>query len=426
MGENSIKGKKLLILGGSPNEITLVERARELGVYVVVTDQYTDRKISPAKNYADEAWDISWSDIDALEKMCIKNHIDGVTAGYSEFRIENLILLCGKLGLPCYATLEQLEITRNKTKFKEMCRRNGIPVVKEYSSQEAVKSFPVIIKPVDRGGSMGISIAHNREELERAYAYAMECSVCKQVIIEDFIADAVKIDAYYIISDGEIVLLTTSDAVHAEKNNSERVVQSCWLFPSKKEKEYREKIDASVKKMIADLQIKNGYLFLSGFVNEENGFVFFETGFRLCGGHTYAFTPLKGLVNSQDIFIFHALTGNTKNVVLGTDLQPKLKTVILNFYSKSGIIKEIKGMNEIKNWDDCCFALQLAHIGEVCSETNAISTKIGMLSFTNASPDCLEKDVKNANRVFITKGENGEDLIYDRISPKLVKLWWER
>ena len=42
-----LKGKKLLILAGGANLVTLVRRAKELGVYTIVTDYY-DATVSPA------------------------------------------------------------------------------------------------------------------------------------------------------------------------------------------------------------------------------------------------------------------------------------------------------------------------------------------------------------------------------------------
>ena len=65
--------KKLLVLGASANEITLVKRAQSYGIYVIVTDYNTEHKISPAKDVADEYWDISWNDINVLEKNVEKN-----------------------------------------------------------------------------------------------------------------------------------------------------------------------------------------------------------------------------------------------------------------------------------------------------------------------------------------------------------------
>lgn len=211
-----LTGKKLLILAGSIHEYDLVRRAKELGVYTIVTDYY-DTETSPAKQIADEYWNISWDDLDALELRCRKEHIDGITAGYSESTVDRCIKLCSRLGLPCYCTQQQLDILKDKKRFKEECRKYGVPVVREYTTKESVEKFPVIVKPVDRGGSIGVGVANNKEELDLVYDYAMEMSYSKEVIIEDFICWGTKIDAYYAITDGEITFLSTSDTVNAKK-----------------------------------------------------------------------------------------------------------------------------------------------------------------------------------------------------------------
>ena len=115
---SQLKGKKLLILGGALNEIPIIERAQSFGVYVIVSDMYTDRNVSPGKDNADEYWDISWSDVDALAEKCVECGVDGVLGGFSEIKVESLIQLCTRLGFPCYVNQEQLAITRNKVLFK--------------------------------------------------------------------------------------------------------------------------------------------------------------------------------------------------------------------------------------------------------------------------------------------------------------------
>ena len=49
MADKQLQGKKLLILGASSNEITLVKRAQSLGVYTIVADYNLDYDVSPAK-----------------------------------------------------------------------------------------------------------------------------------------------------------------------------------------------------------------------------------------------------------------------------------------------------------------------------------------------------------------------------------------
>lgn len=121
--------KKLLILGGNFTEVDIVKRAKSLGYYTIVTDNHTDWHLSPAKMCADEGWDISWSDVDTLEKKCRESMVNGVLAGFSEFRVENMIRLCERLKLPCSLTMHQLDVTRDKVLFKDACRTFGLKTI---------------------------------------------------------------------------------------------------------------------------------------------------------------------------------------------------------------------------------------------------------------------------------------------------------
>ncbi len=424
MSEQVLKGKKLLILAGGPNLVTLVKRARYLGIHTIVTDYY-DLDTSPAKKIADEYWDISWSDIDQLERKCREEHVNGITTGYSETPVEACIELCERLQLPCYCTREQLEFTRDKVRFKEVCRKNGVPTVQEFKSIEDVNDgdFPVIVKPVDRAGSIGVGIAGNQKELYKVYEYAMEMSYCKQVIIEKYISGT-KIDAYYEIREGQITLLTTDDVINAADNGYERVVQSSWLLPSRVHTLILEKADDAFRRLLRFLKIRNGYIFFSGF-EYEGEVMFFEAGFRLCGGHWYEYLQKKGMVNNLDIFIYHALTGRTDNIPVLGEVNETLKCVDINIYAKEGTIAEIEGLEEIAAMEDCCFTLLTGHVGQVCKADKAILDKIAMFYFCSESPKQLQEDVKQAYALLKINGVNGEDMIYDRIDPEVISSWWE-
>lgn len=420
----TLTGKKLLVLAGSSQEIDLVKRAKELGIYTVVTDYY-DEAISPAKTFVDEAWNISWSDIDALEKICRKQHIDGVLAGYSEFTVECMIKLCKRLDLPCYITEEQLNITRDKLLFKEVCRKNGVPTIKEFASPDDVSEFPVIVKPVDRSGSIGISIATNKEELLKAYQYAMEMSVCKKVIIETYITQGTKFDACYAISGGNIVLFSTEDTINAKNNGFEKVVQSGWFTPSKYHEKFLKEADAFLKDMIKDMGIKEGTIFFSGFADGES-FAFFETGFRLGGAHMQNFSKARGVCDVYDLLIYHALTGNTNDVPVNENAGSDLKGVILNFYAKEGTFSHFQGLEEVAKMPACNLMLPMCYKGKVCTEDTAILTKLGMIHLYDTDPNVLKQSADEAYKTFGAFDALGRDMIFDRIDTNIIPAWWDK
>lgn len=417
-----LEGKKLLILGATAGEISLVKRAQTYGIYVIVTDNHTDYALAPAKDVANEAWNISWSDIDTLEKLSREKRIDGVLAGYSEFRVENMIKLCKRLNLPCYINDEQLEITRNKIKFKECCRKYGVPVVKEYNSIYEVDEYPVIVKPTDRAGSIGISIAHDFEELKKAYQYAYDLSVEKRVIIEKYIQDADKVDFYYLAEDGILTLLTSCDTVNAKNNNGARVVQTAWLYPEKHQSSYNMKVKNNIESMIRGMKIKYGCIFFSGFIDKEQNFVFFECGYRLEGAHQYYYTQKRGPVNFLDIFIFHALCGNTEDVPR-TDINEKMKCVTINIFAKEGTIAEIQGVEEISKMPDCTLSLLHGRVGEQCKADKAILNKIYVLAFSSESVEQLKCDVDEAYNKLQIINTQGNDMIYDKLDTSIILKW---
>lgn len=420
----NVKGKKLLILGATHGETTLVTRAQKLGVYVIVTDYNKDYSKSPAKLLADECWDISWSDIDALEIKCRQTGVDGITAGYSEFRVDSLIKLCKKLDKPCYITPSQLEITRDKQKFKTCCKENGVPIVRDYKSAEDADKFPVIVKPVDRAGSIGISIASNADELAKACAYAMDMSVEKKIVIEEFIENQTKIDLYYAVEKGEITLLTSCDTINAKNNGRDRVVQSAWLYPSNREGIILNKVDDALRRMIKSMDITYGCIFFSGFINDTNDIVFFECGFRLEGGHQYNYVEQKGPYNYLDLHIAHALDEDTAHI-FHKPIDTSLHCVTLNLYAKKGILTRIENVEEVKKLPGCALVMTMAKEGDECHDNQAILNKVALLQFTGYSPVDLCNVVAQANKMFGAYDENGKDIIYDRIDPIKVKNHWK-
>lgn len=419
-----IKGKKILILGASSSEIPLINRAQELGAYVIVTDRNINYDLSPAKRLADSAWDISWSDINSLEKKCKETKIDGVIAGYSEFRCENLIRLTERLNLPCYLTERQLEITRDKILFKKECEKYNIPVIIEFDYTDERIDYPVIVKPVDRGGSIGISIANDKKELDSAYKYAMDLSVKKEVIIEKYISNKNKIDLYYAVEEDKIFLISEADTIYAKNNNGKRVVQSSWLYPSNKESPNFDEIDSNIRKMIKGLGIRNGCLFFSGFLLDNNELSFFECGFRLEGAHQHGYVDRRLGFNYLDMFIYHSIFGRTEFLDNINDIDEEIKSVVVNIYSKGGKIKEVSGLNEISEINNCSFTLLSAYLGEDTSNTKAILDKVCIFSFCDRNPLELKKSLDLAYKLLKVKDEKGNDLIYDKVNTELIAYWW--
>ena len=404
---------KLLILGGNPTEIEIVERAKKLGLYTIVTDNHTDWKLSPAKQLADEGWNISWSDVDTLAKECQEENVNGVIAGFSEFRVDNMIQLCERLHFPCSLTMHQLDVTRDKLLFKETCRKYGLNTIPEHNVNDGDISFPVIVKPVDRAGSIGINVAHDKEELAAYYETALRLSPSKQVI-EDFITDGIKVDVYYYVKDNEIIFLGSSDTIMCKGDLGAKILQKAWPFKSKYEKNYLKQVDGKVRDMFNGLAINNAYATMSMFYRNGN-FYFFEAGFRLSGEMSYHYYEKIAGINYLDSMIKHSM-GYKDNADYKEVLNCNNHCIVLNFFGLDGDVDNIKGLEELKK-NDNIYDIQLyVNRNEAIENSTNVFKKIAMFTIVAASFEDMVATVNAVNNTFDVFDKNGESLVYERVS----------
>lgn len=86
-------------------------------------------------------------------------------------------------------------------------------------------------------------------------------SLCKEVIIEEYIYKAVKFDAYYEIIDGKIELISTDDVINAAENGTKRSFKADGCSPQFIKMHLKRKLIPCMRRMIAHMGIKDGYIF---------------------------------------------------------------------------------------------------------------------------------------------------------------------
>lgn len=245
-----LKGKRLLVLGGTFASLDIVKTAQSMGVYVIVTDEQ-ETSMRVAKQIADETAMISTTDIDGLVQLVKKRHVDGAFCGPSEFNLRNLITLCERAGLPCYTTLELWDKCSDKESFKTYCRRNNVPTAPEYEinlfyseGKDNGIEYPVIVKPVDSSSSKGISICKCREDVLKAYDFALENSNCKRVIIEKYIDNGgLVLSVRYLMRDGEYHPYLIIDTYIVDPIDHKYLISAFSYFPSSLTDYYLSELD---------------------------------------------------------------------------------------------------------------------------------------------------------------------------------------
>lgn len=361
-----LKDKRLLILGGTTLMTHVVNTAKEMGVFTIVTDLDPN---SPAKQHSDLSFDISTGDINELYKLCIRERVDGVFTGYEDFNTSIACELCSLLGKPFYATKEQINLTKNKIDFKETCKKFSVPVVKEFSNIENI-DYPVVTKPADSYSGKGISICRNEDELKIGIDFALKYSKSNQYLLEKFMdsrkVECINID--YLIKDGEIKLSAVGDKYVNNEQGNKTPLTSAVLYPSIRQSEYINTLDEKVKNMFKHLGMRNGTLFIESFYDEE-GFHFYEMGYRVGGGQSSILLNRINGVDYVEMLISFALTGEMCDNTFFDNISSNFSNIAcsLVLLMKGGVVDRVEGVETICKNTDIVKYTQFFKVGETLS-----------------------------------------------------------
>ena len=347
-------GKKLLILGGNPETSALVKLANEMGIKTIVTSA---RHSDDAKKYCWKAYDVDGMDVPAVIDIAKTEKVDGVLVGVADILVPSYCKVCEALSLPCYATQKIVDVFAFKDVFKATCESYGIHGIPEYHLDADLKKedlakirYPVMIKPVDNGGGVGMTVVYDEAGLKDGVAKALAASKQKRFIVERYM-QCDDVGMYYTFKDGYCSASCIYDRYTTDEQPGLSRVCLGGTYPSKHLKEYFEKVHNNALRMFNDIGIKNGVLMLSAFY--ENGeFYVYDTGFRLQGEAPHFIIKAIQGFDQREMLIRFALTGSEGDLDLAkaddTYLRGKYAATVW-FLLKQGKINRISGLEDVNH-----------------------------------------------------------------------------
>ncbi len=193
--ENSIKlPKKLMLLGSGELGKEFVIAAKRLGNYVIAVDRYAN---APAMQVADCFEVISMLSGDDLETIVQKYKPEIIIPEIEAIRTEKLMEF-EQRGITVIPTAKATDYTMNRDRIRELAHQElGIRTAKyaygtnleELIAISEEIGFPNVVKPVMSSSGKGQSVVHHREEVKKAWNYAIEGSRgdTQKIIVEEFI-----------------------------------------------------------------------------------------------------------------------------------------------------------------------------------------------------------------------------------------------
>lgn len=410
------EGKKLLILGGNPETTPLVEVANSMGVKTIVT---SGRHTDPAKKVAWKAFDIDGMDVPGLIALAREEKVDGVLVGVADILVPSYCKVCDALGLPCYATQQIVDVFAFKDVFKATCERYGVHGIPEYYLDSEMRredldkiQYPVMIKPVDNGGGVGMTVAYNEKELVEGVKKALDASYKKRFIVEKYML-CDDMGMYYTFKDGYCSASCIYDRYTTDEQPGLSRVCLGGTYPSKHLDEYFERMHPNALRLFKEIGIKNGVLMLSGFY--ENGeFYVYDTGFRLQGEAPHLLMKAIHGFDQREMLIRFALTGSEGNVNLETDDDTKLRgkwASTLWFLLKEGHIAKIEGLDDLDKDKRVIANIQRLNVGDdiladwIGNEKQVLTRMYLVCDSKEELANCL-KEYQNKVKVFDEQGNN--------------------
>ena len=282
--------KKILMLGGSAQQVVAVNAAKEMGYYTVLCDYLPD---NPGQYEADKYYNISTTDIEAVYEIAKTEQVSGILAYASDPAALPAAIVADRLGLPTNPP-QAVEILGVKHKFRRFLSENGFACPQFHTFhptdgiddiKKAVKDFrfPIVVKPTDSSGSKGVTTLNCTDGLAEAIAWADSYSRNKILIAEEFIhrcfPDVVGGDIF--VNDGKVVLFGEMTCLRGDHGKGLVPIGERW--PGGLSKKETDCIHNELQRLVTMLGIRFGELNIEILLDKDDNVHFLEIGPRAGG-----------------------------------------------------------------------------------------------------------------------------------------------
>lgn len=425
---DTLKDKKILILGATAQTVPFIKTAQKMGIKTYVADHI---ETSPAKKYADFPLLINCFDIDALEKAVYEYAIDGIVLGCADILLPSYQKLCERTGKFCYATSEQISVFGNKKGLKSMLKKYGLPFIPEYSVEKIEdcnlipdEDFPIFVKPVDNCSSKGMSVCYVRDNFEECYNKAMSASKSKTILVESFM-ECDDISITYTFVDSNVFVTSISDRYVNRDQKGVGTITTALVYPSKYTDLYFKTIHDKACKMFKDLRIVNGILTIQAFA-KDGKIMFYDPAFRVTGGQGYIFFDYFGKVDQIKMLIEFSILGSMLNGPINIDPSCNFGdkwAVNLVILAKTGQIGVIEGIEEIKRMSGVINVTQSHFDGDVITGRGTLDQTVARLHIVADTKEDLGVLIDRVLATIRVTSNDGSNMLLTQFDTEMLKTY---
>ena len=382
------KQDTIAILGGIRPHAELAKYLRTKGYKTILID-YLPSPI--AKEFVDIHYQESTLDIDIVERICREENVCSVMDLCTDRAIPPAALVAERLGLKHPFSYKTSLIATNKNMMKAMLKAAGIPtseymaVTKLDDINQIQLKYPLIVKPSDASGSIGITKITRKGELKDALKRALAFSRNQQAIVEEFVVGPeIQIDSF--VSNGETIVLDIKEK--RKITDKELTLSYGSLIPARISGCIKQRCYEITDAISKYLKIKNGPLYVQAIATEQDVYVI-EFGLRFGGNLSF-----RIIQDMTGINVVHATAdaylGLNSTILIQQPAFPIYATY--HIFPTEGVFSKITGSEDLIS-NGCIDTIYIHKpSGLVCTGNMSSSERIA--SFTVKSSSYEENDRK--------------------------------
>jgi len=377
--------KTLLVVGGGIETVPAIERAKQMGLHVVVSDM---NPRAPCFSVADDRLLASTYNVSATVAQAEQFHrnvrrVDGVICVASDIPL-TVAAVAAALDLPGIS-LEAAYLASDKLAMKEKFFADGVPVpwfMPVSSAAELRDIFRqrnqlLVIKPVDSRGARGVLRLTERVDLDWAYEFSRRESPTGRVMVEEFLAGP-QVSTESIVLDGMTHTPGLADRNYELLEKfAPHIIENGGDLPTQLPEDAQQSIRDLIHRAAASMGVRSGVVKGDVVVCDGKPFLI-ELAARPSGG--YFCTHEIPLSTGVD-FVGAAIRLALGEKVGAVDLEPRFQRYISQRYlfPSPGRVVSVKGVEDAAKQPGVVFCQVRVKEGDVVGPVNSHPARAGLV-----------------------------------------------
>ena len=303
----------LAVIGAGYLQLPLVRTARARGLRVIAF-AWPEGAVAAAA--ADRFYPVSIVERAKITELCRAEQIDGVCTIASDAAVPTVAAVAAALGLPGNSE-HSARLTTDKAAMRRALAAAGLPGprFRELRSSAEVPDwpYPLIVKPVDRSGSLGVTRVENADQLATALRHAREVSFRHAALVEELLTGQ-EVSVESISHRGRHRVLAITDKV---TTGAPHFVELAHHQPSRQPESCRQQLAELTCRALDALEVREGAGHSEFRIGPDGRIAITEIAARM--GGDFIGSDLVRLSTGYDF------VGGVIDLALGTFTEPELR-----------------------------------------------------------------------------------------------------